>query len=257
MHMRTEFFMRALLVISLLTLILIPPAPAQDAPVSAKEMRLVELYRSLNEHRFSEPYERFDSTRIEFANEMEHVLSLKESISYPFDSLSKHIRIARSEDKKLRIFSWDDLSGGTWHAYTSRVQYVDENGNPKVTRIDTGKEGELGGYTDALIDAVYSIVIADTLRYLAIGYGTHGSGEHFSIALVLTPGKNGAEICTTCFEGVPYVVNETKRIYKPRITFHQDKKTLSYKGFDENTGKEISVTWKITGEKFSKQVKPK
>jgi len=46
---------------------------------------------------------------------LEKTLANSASVAYPFEKLGEKIKILTSKDKKLRIFSWDELNGGTWH----------------------------------------------------------------------------------------------------------------------------------------------
>jgi hypothetical protein len=224
----------------------------QKTTMAAREKKLVKLYKALQDSRYEEPYEHSESLRKEFSETLEKTLLLKESIDHPFDSLSEYISISRSEDKKLRIFSWDDLSGGTWHVCTSRAQYI-YGGMPKLTRLDTGREMELGGYTDATFGSIYKIIMNGKEAYLVMGYGTHGSGEHFSIAAVLSPSVKGISICTTCFDGVEYLVNESRRTHDPDISFQASTNTIHCEMYDEAKDTTFTEVWKMKEGKFRKE----
>lgn len=55
------------------------------------------------------------------------------TLNYPFEKLQKEnaLKMATSADKKLRVYSWDNNSGGTMHFFNQIYQF-DANGNITV-----------------------------------------------------------------------------------------------------------------------------
>ncbi|MFV0387274.1 MAG: hypothetical protein ACK5NT_00850 [Pyrinomonadaceae bacterium] len=74
------------------------------------------------------------------------VASNADSLTYSFPNLSKQILIASSEDKKLRVYSWDSGLGGTMHDYFKVFQFIGNNGEINAYSMTNSEEGGAGSF---------------------------------------------------------------------------------------------------------------
>lgn len=97
------------------------------------------------------------------------------------DSLSGYISIRISADKRIRFYSWDEYTGGSWHTITSVAQYLSPKGKPLVQLLSSGQEGMTGSFTDGEIYAVYNLQVNGKTYYLSFAWGTHGGGRQYQL----------------------------------------------------------------------------
>ncbi|WP_298424026.1 hypothetical protein [uncultured Kordia sp.] len=199
---------------------------------------------------------------IQFEKTLRKVLSNKESWEYRFPELRKYINIKTSKDRKIRTFSWDTLTGGSWHALKSLIQFESDNQIHVVSIQDEPIDEEEEG-NDMFADAVILGIYPFAKGYLFEGYGTYGSGHHHKI-LTYFELINEKLVRKTIFEN-----NETIYVFKiPRrydFDLQVDVKTGTIthgefvmdndSGFFKPTGKKVLLTF--DGKKFVKQVKDK
>jgi hypothetical protein len=95
--------------------------------------------------------------------------SNRNSVSYDFPALSADgINIAVSDDRNLRIFSWDTKTGGTMHMFNSVLQYSSENRvSAKIINNVFEHGGTGAGYNFPLIYQVkpYTYLVIDKAVY--------------------------------------------------------------------------------------------
>jgi len=115
-----------------------------------------------------------------FSQKLTEALQIPETFDYGFDSLKKKILIVESLDDSIKIYSWFNPAGGTWHSVNSIVQFKTKNGI-KVKKLNTGLEFEKGECTDASYVKIQILSTNISKIYIIIGTGTHGSGSHFKI----------------------------------------------------------------------------
>jgi len=186
----------------------------------------------------------FDSLRAKLRFQVEKILSDPRSYEYRFDSLSNYIKLIRSKDGKVRIFSWDELTGGTWHDMAVIVQFRDNN-KINTQWIDSDISDEPNGLTDAIQFAIYDIQINEQPHYLCFGWGTYGSGHHHNSILIFSIENNSIKVCSTCIEE-EYVVILAPRTEKINLEYDNEKKIIS---FDEFSYDDEMGYFKRTGEK--------
>lgn len=208
------------------------------------EAKLTSAYEQMMNADYST---RYDSLAPSFKNTLKKVLLQSEAIGNPFDSISTKLKIVQSIDGKLRTFSWDEMTGGSWHDMEAIAQYVTPNKQVRVKQLDTDKEMELGGYTDAIIYKIHDIEINDITHYLTFGYGTHGSGNHHEIVQIFRIEENDLVKYNSCFAGMEELVIEASRGDKIDLLYDSTKHKISYNKFiaNEETGR-----FYPTGEKF-------
>lgn len=159
-----------------------------------------------------------------------------------------------SQDNKIRIFSWDNLDGGSYHTYTNFVQINTDNDQCEVVPFDTSElNAEVGYYRINQIDQ------GGKTFYLLFGHGTYGGGKHHKIAKIFYI-ENG--VFTECFDCYPETRNLL--IYSNRgqeigLQFDKKQKKLTYKQFMFNddmgffTDDFVEVTYKFQNNKLIKE----
>ena len=198
-----------------------------------------------------------DSLRITFMENLLQTLQNNAFVHYPFDSLGTRITLTTSTDKKLRVFSWDNISGGTWHDYVALYQYADQ-GKVVTGKLHTGMETGTGDYTDAWYHKIYTID-STSPKYLVLGYGTHGGGHHFYIARLLEYKQGQLTDVEKAFGDKTYLSVIMPRHIKEEPIFNSEKKEIQFPefvideetGFYQRSGKEMTL--KYTAGKFVKK----
>lgn len=190
---------------------------------------------------------------------VENILSNSNSFEYPFDSLSKYIKIIKSNDNKVRIFSWDELTGGTWHSMAAIVQFKTCNKEIKTQWIDSdiSISDEPPRITDAIQYEIYDVEIKKQTHYLCFGYGTHGAGHHFNSILIFSIENDSLKVCSNCIEK-DYSVIKAPRSEKINLKYDKTEKVISFNefkyddeiGFYLPTGKRVKL--KLKNGKFEK-----
>ncbi|WP_346882965.1 hypothetical protein [uncultured Algibacter sp.] len=230
------------------------------ADLKNRDLQLLKIYQKFynNRHDYAgKKGEARDSILIRFKSTLIKTLGDKTYINMPFDSLSTRVKIVSSADKKLNIFSWDELNGGTWHIYNSAYQFrkndtlysgiLSLNDNETLTEVHN---------TDVTHFKIYKI---EDNKYLVKGYGTHGSGKEFFVYRLLSFKNEKIQDCNKCFNGNNRFVYEISRgddleplfdIKNKEIIYHELKETYVQgnldepSGFMESTGKILKLKYK-------------
>lgn len=197
---------------------------------------------------------------IQFEKTLRTVLSNEESWNYAFPELRKYINIETSKDRKIRTFSWDTLTGGSWHALKSLIQFKSGIKIHVVSIQDEPVDEEEEG-NDMFADAIIMGVYPFAKGYLFEGYGTYGSGHHHKI-LTYFELVNEKLVRKTIFENdeSTYVFKIPRR-YKFDLKVDVNTGTITHSefvmdddnGFFKPTGKQVLLTF--NGKKFIKQIK--
>ncbi|HTF06094.1 MAG TPA: hypothetical protein VK826_18820 [Bacteroidia bacterium] len=218
----------------------------QKAEFQEIDRQLTNNYREM----LSAEYQlRSDSLAPAFKNQLLKYLADPITFRNEFDSLTEYLTIQISPDKKIKFYSWDDLTGGTWHHISCVAQFETDSGKIIVQQINSEREAELGDYTDSGVYAVFELNTAIEKLYLTIASGTHGSGQHHQIVQVFRINGDTLLKCNSCFADNKDFVLEYPRSEKANLTFDPVKNMLHYNefkfdqevGFCKATGKTISL----------------
>lgn len=200
-----------------------------------KDIELAEAYHKYYENRLDYGYEKGkarDTILNRFKNTLLKTLSNKESATFPFDSLATMIKVIASKDNKLRIFSWDELSGGSWHTYNSIYQYNDKNKSYSgILSINNEVPLEAESYIDINHYKIYQI---ENNKYLVKGYGTHGGGKEFFVYRLLSFSNGKIVDCSKCFDGKDRFVYEISRRDTLEPKYNKELKEISYHELEES-----------------------
>ena len=195
------------------------------------------LIREFQDYRNADYEIRFDSLRQNLRARVENLLSRPESFDHDFDSLSKHISLIKSGDGKVRIFSWDELTGGTWHDMAVMVQFKTSEEEIKTQWIDSDISEEPTGMTSAIQYEVNTLEINGKTHYLCFGWGTYGSGHHHHSILVFSIENDSLKVCSNCIEEKHSFI-QAPRSEKIDLKYNKPEKTISFNEFkyDEESG---------------------
>ena len=131
-----------------------------------------------------------------------------------------------SSDQKLRIFSWDDLGGGSYHSYTNYIQYKDKHGKCITKPFDEHPfDTEVGYYN------IESLTKNKRTIYILFGYGTYGGGQHHRNIRFIEFVNDQAKECFEWYPNGKNLVIYSSRGQNPEITFDKEKAMISYKAF--------------------------
>jgi len=226
-----------------------------QTPPQKLDLELTRDFRHMQSEAFNDNWEHFDSLVHAFKKRLKKELATGVGLDCRFDSLSKAMNIIQSKDHLLRIFSWDELSGGTWHDMASFAQYITSTGAIGARQLDTDREVELSEYTDVAISKIYMVILKNKTHYLTIGYGTHGAGHHHKTAQIFSIEEKKLVKCKDCFETGEDLVVESARSYESGLKYDPDTKQISYNEFTEGEGGFLEptgkiITMKIENDKF-------
>lgn len=193
--------------------------------------------------------DRLDQKALAFKNQLVEVLSLKDAIDYPFDSLGKRINIQVSKDQLFKTFSWDERTGGTWHNMAAVLQFRDSKGQVRTKLLDNDSDVELEGYPDVVYYEIFTLNIRNKAYYLLFGSGTFGSGHHHKTASLFTLDENRIKQ-VKCFGGEQDLIIQARRGDPIELSYNESNQTISHNyfqmglmGFYESTT--MKVTWTL------------
>ena len=151
---------------------------AGDKGVMEMEASLISDYKAMMA---ADYWDRFESLAPAFKEKLKAVLSDKRTHAFPFDRIRKHITVVTSADRKLRVFSWDEKTGGTAHQMTGIAQFTTPGQSGDIRVADLENEDENGPVDDVIYYEIHDIQAGPHVYYLTFGWGTFGGGAHFKI----------------------------------------------------------------------------
>ncbi|ADV51110.1 hypothetical protein Celal_3863 [Cellulophaga algicola DSM 14237] len=207
----------------------------QSIDAGAIDNYLTSIYKKFsdNRHDYGGNYgEARDTILIRFQNTLAETLRKESFLNVKYDSLSEYMRIIASEDDKLKIISWDEFNGGTWHVYNSMYQYK-VNNELAVGFLTTKTDDQYS--TDHTEVYHYQIQLIDKDKYLAKAYGTHGSGKEFYVFRLLSFRDGVLKDCDSCFNGDDKFIYEISRGHDELIPqYNSETKEIAYHELEES-----------------------
>ena len=186
-HILMAMLVRSLLLLHTIVLLTFC-AQAQTRDWSSVAQHLVEMQGKLSP--WDDDYDWKDAGR--YRDSLEHYLNIPESFDYPFSELrpgdGPHIfimsNVINAPDGRVRIFTWNNGQGGTWHSISNLVQIKLPKGQVSVTGIlDRGEDDAIA---DILYEQLDTLTIKGKRHYLSYGYLKHGSRDAFYVAELFT-----------------------------------------------------------------------
>ncbi len=199
-------------------------AQTSDIDLKTADQELTRLYKASK----IVDWEFKDSLVNTFTQNLFLTLKKPESFNYSFDSLSSELINVKSQDERIRIWSWDQHTGGSWSQYLSAVQFRTENGKIGFRQLNTGDEMMLGGYTDVYIYKIHEINEKGKVYYLTFGRGTHGSGNYHRLAQMFVISDSEFIKYEPCFENKDDLVLEIWRGDDLELSYDPVTKTISH-----------------------------
>ena len=206
--------------------------------IEQTEKQLMELYQDFWNPNTSS-YTLRKNLVPQFRKGLEDLLSNPNSFDYPFVELAQKIKIRISKDKRVRIFSWDDNTNPDWRHICSIAQYKDDHGKIRIRWLSVGDEYLTGEFTDVWIYGIHELGSGKHKRYMTIGEGTHGEGQHHLCIQIF--GIDGKDLvrCQNCFENASdYLVIQAILLDHFNLIYNQEDFEISYSTFerDESSG---------------------
>ncbi len=132
----------------------------------------------------------------EISNKLTAILKNPQADKQNIDSLLRHnfLAEAHSADKRLRIFSWYENTGGSFKSNLSLVYYKTASGQTIIsgdTESGSG-QGNLFSSAGASFDTIYKLTAKGKDLYLCIGSGVGCTTCVFSTAVVVELKKDSA-----------------------------------------------------------------
>jgi len=225
-----------------------------DPSIVDKDAELTSLYNTFkdNRHDYGSSYGEGDGEGREvllnnFTDTLLQTLADPNYAKADFDVLANAITVVSSDDKQLKLFSWDEFSGGTWHIYRAAFQYAtDANLISGLLPVDEFN------YAEAIH---FKVVDKIDEAYLIKAYGTHGSGQDYYLYRLLSINGNSLTDCDQCFNGSDLFIFEKMRGFKAEPSYNAATRTISYPelapafkdgedtGFTRPTGKTLSLVY--------------
>jgi len=174
-------------------------------------------------------------------------------------NLARYVVIEPSPDGKVKFYSWDDLTGGTWHHITAVAQFLTDEGKIAVEPLNPDNEMETGEFSDCLIYEVHEISIDRAEKYLTFGRGTHGSGNQHSILRIFEIAGGRLVQCDDCFAPDVDRAIEYPRTDSLNLTFNAETGEITYDEFqwDGETGRNRrtgrTVALRLTNGRFERK----
>jgi hypothetical protein len=186
---------------------------AQDKGVMEIEKSLISDYKNMIT---ADYWNRFDSLAPAFKEKLKTILSDRRTYEFPFDTLKKYITIVTSADGKLRIFSWDERTGGSAHQMTGIAQFTPTARDEDIRIADLENDDEEGPIDDVIYYEIHDIQADSYTYYLTFGWGTFGGGTHFRMIRSFRIAGNKLDFSDRIFEYKGTTCNEIL-LRAPRI----------------------------------------
>jgi hypothetical protein len=212
----------------------------------------IDKYDSLND-----ASERFTAKLLEYTSKYPN------TIKQEFNELKKKgLFIATSEDSLFRIYSWDDMNGGSMRYFDNVYQFNSNGKEVLSTTLTNRAEGETGYFCSE----IFSIKNQSETYYLAIINAIHSNKDSYQAIKVFTINKgnlnDSAKLIKTAtgirnmigFEYDFFSVVDRKERPVKLIKYDYLTKTLKIPVVLES-GKVTNrhITYKFTGNYFEKE----
>jgi len=148
-------------------------------------------------------------------------------------SFINNIVVTNSANKKIRIFSWDDLGGGSCHYYTNYIQIPDDSGKCIINSFNASEFIPEVGYYQ-----IEEINDSGKKVYMIIGYGTYGGGKHHWLIRFFEIKNNELVECKEYYQNYDVFIISSNRSQEIDLKINVKKKTISYKKYkyEEDAG---------------------
>jgi hypothetical protein len=241
---------------ALAALLVLGTALGQRAELQRIDERLAATFQKLLE---ADGDTRFEIIAPLFKKQL--VSDLAHPVTFHGDlvELSKYVVIEASPDGRVKFYSWDDFTGGTWHHISAVAQFLTDEGKIAVWPLNPENEIETGEFTDCLIYEVHEILFGQANKYLTFGRGTHGSGNQHSIMRIFEIAGDRLVQCDGCFAADVDHAIEYPRVENLNLAFNTETNEITHDEFqwDGETGRNrrtgVTVTLRLINGRFEKK----
>ncbi|BDS11006.1 hypothetical protein [Aureispira anguillae] len=204
------------------------------------EQQMIDNYQILKEAYENGNPERQQIFGKKLKRQIMFALLQKGSYYYPFFRLRRYIQMVESQDKKIRIFSWDGMVGGNWRKMYSIAQFRGVQ-NQSYFKILSDGEQIVHRYQDVCIHAIHQVPAPQNngSYYVVIGKGSHAKGQQHTTVRVFYFSHNELLECSDCFEqGETYWTINSSIYYPIDLTYDSKRKQIRYlkPTYDPKTG---------------------
>jgi len=240
---------------------------AQDKGVMEMEASLISDFKNMIT---ADYWNRFDSLAPAFKEKLKTILSDRRTYEFPFDKLKKYITIVTSADGKLRIFSWDERTGGSTHQMTGIAQFTPTARDEDIRIADLENDDEEDPIDDVIYYEIHDIQADSRTYYMTFGRGTFGGGTHFKMIRAFKIVGNNLDFTDRIFQykGKPCneIILQAPRVDTIYLRYIAGRQTIEFDELripasDKAIGQYISrptgrkVRLKFNGKRF-KALKP-
>ncbi len=225
----------------------IKKAVAQQTEFQIIDNALTGTYKTLKKR----PDLRCDSLAPLFKKQIIRHLINPLTFENSFDSLSKYISIEESADKRIKFYSWNEVTGGSHLNFASVAQFRTSNGQIRVKEINSDETAS-HSVGACIINQVHDINLGKENGYLIFGWGTWGSGNQHRIIQIYTIQDDKLVKCRSLLNNRDDIVIEYRKRDKLNLTFNAATNEISYNEYEqgeeatfhERTGRVITLKLK-------------
>ncbi len=196
----------------------------QEADIAKREAQIVHLRAAYLSVAFDYS-RRSDSLARCFQDSLLALLQNPASQRYAFPLLREKVGIQLSEDRLLRVVSFNYRLGGSNHETVAFAQYAFEDGIQILPLLDDSDDLE-GGFTDSGYGKIYQFTTDSSRYYLLLGGGTHGAGHHHKIIRLFCHTEAGLAEVAKAFGKDRYLAVEAPRATDIALTFDPETRQI-------------------------------
>lgn len=206
-----------------------------EIAIDSLERKAIEQYKQRLDNIFSE--ER-DSIFAAYDSTIYTLFQKPEVCGYPFERFSEYVSIVTSPDNKLRSFSWDNVGGGSFHDYTTYLEYKKPDGSCGIVEIDTEKSDQDADFIEVRYYKIEQIKEATETYYFLLGYGTYGGGKQHQAIRVFQLTDDIVAECFSCYPENKPLVMYRNRVQEIELTYSEKERRFTFREyeFDNDVG---------------------
>lgn len=185
------------------------------------------------------PFSSREVANIKFHSLLGVVLAKEDAFDYPFDSL-KHIGRIKSEDRKIRVFTWNLPQSGGYQKYYGFI--VAKNGNTQIFDLTDNRKAIINPIKDILspqnwMGSLYYSIIDESYKgqtyYILLGFDFNNLFSSKKVIDVLSFGKDSEPIFGSgIFKVGDTFLNRVVFEFSARISmtlrYNKDSKTIVF-----------------------------
>lgn len=211
------------------------------------EYEIAELFKFAKES--SSDYDKTKSIFNSIEEKLVMLLQDSSTKEHTFDLLKKqNVSIVKSEDDKLNVFSWDDLSGGSMISYSNLYQYFGEKA-PTVEIFHSSPQR--GSVLTTNINQVFGFLKNDEMHYLVLGKQKTSGMSSVEVLQVISPNVNSLNFDDNLISEEGKLVS-TISAANERVEEGTDQRLIKYnKDMKEISVLEISQDGSKTQKKYT------